>query len=233
MFGNCGLPKEQAWEIAPIARGKTTADEVEDRLILAIARGKKAPGERITESEVAAAFNVSRVPAREAMQKLQLRGVLVGGPDQRGLRIADFGEKRIADLFELRLAIETIFFRHVMRPGGDRKPLVRDLKEILKTMASLSGSEDLVALGSIDLEFHRTVARHSGNELAVEIWEGLAQHMMIVFCRDWANASDRTGEVHLHARLIDFIQDGDPEHINETLLNHFATPLARARRGAA
>ncbi|MBL8583432.1 MAG: GntR family transcriptional regulator [Rhizobiaceae bacterium] len=227
------MPRELSWEVAPIARGKTTADEVEERLILAIARGKKAPGERITEAEVAAAFNVSRVPAREAMQKLQIRGILVGGPDQRGLRIADFGERRIAELFELRLAIETIFFRHVMRPGGDRRPLVRDLKEILKTMASLSGSDDLVALGSIDLEFHRTVARHSGNELAVEIWEGLAQHFMIVFCRDWANAADRTGEVHLHARLIDFIEHGDPAQIAEALINHFATPLARTKSGAA
>lgn len=224
------MSKQQLWEVAPIARGKTTADEVEDRLILAIAQGKKVPGERITESEVAAAFNVSRVPAREAMQKLQIRGVLVGGPDQRGLRVADFGEKRIGELFELRLAIETIFFQHVMREGVAREALVRDLKQVLNTMASLSGSGDLVALGSIDLEFHRAVARHSGNELAVEIWEGLAQHMMIVFCRDWANAADRTGEVHLHARLIDFIREGDPEDINSVLLEHFATPLARSRR---
>ncbi len=56
-----------------------------ERLILAIARGDKAAGERITEAELASALNVSRVPAREAMQKLLLRGILVGG-SQRGLR---------------------------------------------------------------------------------------------------------------------------------------------------
>ena len=99
--------------LSPIERSRTTAEEVEDRLIMAIARGDIASGERITEAEIAAAMNVSRVPAREAMQKLQLRGILVGGA-QRGLRVADYSEQRIAELFELRLAIETIIFQHVM-----------------------------------------------------------------------------------------------------------------------
>ena len=73
--------------LSPIRRARTTAEEVEERLIIAIATGDKAAGERITESEIAAALQVSRVPAREAMQKLQLRGILVGG-EQRGVRRA-------------------------------------------------------------------------------------------------------------------------------------------------
>ena len=34
--------QDRAWGGAPIQRGRTTADEVEERLILAIARGDKA-----------------------------------------------------------------------------------------------------------------------------------------------------------------------------------------------
>lgn len=218
---------QELWVGAPIQRAKTTAEEVEERLILAIARGTKSPGERVTENEVAAALNVSRIPAREAMQKLQLRGILVGAPEQRGLRVADYSQQRIAELYELRLAIETIIFRHVMRPGHDRSLLIAELNEILKTMGALSGSGDLVALGLVDLDFHRAVARHSGNELAAEIWEGLAQHMLIVFCRDWADAPDRTGEVDLHARLVEFIRKGDAGDIHAFLLNHFSPPTER------
>lgn len=223
------IVRDNAWRVAPIERSKTAAEEVEERLILAIARGDKEAGERITESEVATALNVSRVPAREAMQKLELRGILVGGKGQRGLRVAGYSSKRIAELFELRLAIETIIFQHVMRPGHDRRPLVADLNDILKRMVQLSGSGDPVLLSSIDLDFHRAVARHSGNELAVQIWEGLSQHMIIVFCRDWATASDRTGEVELHARLIDFIRNGDAGNIHERLVEHFSPPQARER----
>ncbi|MDP1731441.1 MAG: GntR family transcriptional regulator [Devosia sp.] len=211
--------------LSPIRRGKTTADEVEERLLMAIARGDKAAGERITEAELASALNVSRVPAREAMQKLQLRGVLVGGK-QRGMRVSDYSERRIAELFELRFAIEKIIFQHVMREGHDRAPLIAELEQIVANMREMSGSGDPVALSSVDLDFHRTVARHSGNELAAQIWEGLAQHMIIVFCRDWSSAADRTGEVRLHEALTEYLRHGSLDDIDSVLANHFSEPAS-------
>lgn len=213
--------------LSPIRRGKTTADEVEERLILAIARGDKAAGDRITEAELASVLNVSRVPAREAMQKLQLRGILVEGR-QRGLRVSDYSQRRISELFELRFAIEKIIFQHVMREGHDRAPLIAELEQIVEAMRTLAGSGDPVALSSVDLDFHRAVARHSGNELAAQIWEGLAQHMIIVFCRDWANAADRTGEVRLHESLIASLRDGSIDDIDAILAEHFSAPATRS-----
>lgn len=212
--------------LSPIERSRTTADEVEERLIMAIAKGDKAAGERITEAEIAAALNVSRVPAREAMQKLLLRGILVGGA-QRGLRVADYSKQRIAELFELRFAIEKIIFQHVMRPGHSRTALIAELEEIVGRMRELSGSGDPILLSSIDLDFHRAVAVHSGNLLAAQIWEGLAQHMFIVFCRDWSSASDRTGEVRLHERLVEFLRKGSVDEIDDVLSRHFSDPATR------
>jgi DNA-binding GntR family transcriptional regulator len=215
--------------LSPIRRNKTTADEVEERLIMAIARGDKAAGDRITEAEIATALQVSRVPAREAMQKLQLRGILVES-ERRGLRVSDYSQRRISELFELRFAIEKIIFQHVMRPGRDNSALINELEEIVKGMAELSDSGDPLALSSIDLDFHRTVARHSGNELAAQIWEGLAQHLIIVFCRDWSSAADRPGEVRLHRTMIDYLKHGSVDDIDMVLANHFSEPETRDGR---
>jgi len=212
--------------LSPLRRRKTTAEEVEDRLIIAIARGDKKPGERLTEAEISDALEVSRVPAREAMQKLQLRGILVGH-GQRGLRVADYSPRRVAELLELRTAIEAIFFRHVMRPGHARAPLIAALEGLLDEMAALSGTDDPIALSTVDLEFHRTIATHSGNDLAAQMWEGLAQHMLIVFCRDWSQAADRTGEVELHRKLVVFLREGMPGDIEAALRDHFTEPNVR------
>lgn len=217
---------DTASPLSPIERSKTTAEEVEERLIMAIARGDKASGDRLTEAEIAAAMKVSRVPAREAMQKLQLRGVLVGGA-QRGLRVADYSPQRILELLELRHAIEKIFFVHVMGPGGDRAALLVELEGIVARMQALAGSGDPIALSSVDLDFHRAIAQHSGNVLAAQIWEGLAMHMMIVFCRDWAEAADRTGEVRLHEALVEFIRNGKIKDIDRVLTGHFSEPASR------
>lgn len=213
--------------LSPIERARTTTDEVEERLILAIATGDKSFGDRITEAEIASALKVSRVPAREAMKNLLLRGVLVEG-EQRGLRVSDYSERRILELFELRLAIEKIIFQHALREGRDREPLLDVLAGIVDRMRSLAGSGDAVALSTVDLDFHRAVARYSGNELAAQIWEGLAQHLLIVFCRDWSTASDRTGEVRLHETLVEFIRKGSLTDLDAVLKRHFSDPAHRS-----
>lgn len=212
--------------LSPIRRHKTAAEQVEDRLIIAIARGDKQPGERLTEAEISGALDVSRGPAREAMQKLLLRGILEEC-GQRGLRVADYSARRIEELIELRFAVERIFFHQVMRAGFDRAPLLAALDEILEEMGALSGVGDPVELSAIDLSFHRAIAVHSGNVLATRIWEGLAQHMIIVFCRDWSNAADRTGELDLHRKLVCFLRDGDAADIDDVLRDHFTGPDAR------
>ncbi len=223
--------------LSPIRKPRTTADEVEERLIIAIARGDKASGERITEAEIASALQVSRVPAREAMQKLQVRGILVGDASKRGLRVSDYGPSRIAELFELRFAIEKIIFQHVMHPAHEKAALLDELEAILTRMAELSDSGDPVALSSVDLDFHRAVARHSGAELAAQMWEGLAQHLIIVFCRDWSKTSDRPGEVRLHQKMIDFVRSGASGGIEAVLTDHFSEPGlgegARTSRGTS
>ena len=157
------------------------------------------------------------------MQKLQVRGILVGG-SKRGLRVSDYGQRRIAELFELRFAVEKIIFQHVMRPDHDKTALLEELEGILARMAELSDSGDPVALSSVDLDFHRAVARHSGAELAAQMWEGLAQHLIIVFCRDWSKASDRPGEVRLHQKMIDFLRSGAIAAVDAVLTDHFSEP---------
>ncbi len=211
--------------LTPIKRTRTAAEEVEERLILAIAMGDKEPGERITEAEIARALDVSRVPVREAMQKLLLRGVLTEG-GQRGMRVLDYSGEWIAEVFELRMAVERIIFLHVMAKP-DRTGLIRDLERIVARMAELSNSGDPVSLSSVDIEFHRTVAKHSGKKLAARIWEGLAQHLLIVFCRDWSRAPNRAGEVKLHEELIEYLRNGSPDDLDDVLRYHFAGPGIR------
>jgi GntR family transcriptional regulator, rspAB operon transcriptional repressor len=206
--------------LSPIQRPRTTSEEIEERLIIAIARGDKLSGERITEAELATAFRVSRVPAREAMQKLQLRGILVGG-EQRGMRVADYSEQRIAELYELRIAVEKIIIQHVMREGRDNSALFSELSEIVARMAKLSDSDDPLALGTADIDFHRAIVSHSGHQLGAQIWEGLAQHLLIFFCRDWSNTADRLSEVRLHKQMIDFLKSGAAGDIDRVLAKHY------------
>jgi DNA-binding GntR family transcriptional regulator len=156
------------------------------------------------------------------MQKLQVRGILVGG-EQRGLRVSDYSASRIAELFELRFVVEKIILQRVMRDGRDNSELFAELEQIVERMAELSDSGDPLALTTVDLDFHRAVARHSGHELGAQIWEGLAQHLIIVFCRDWSDTKDRLSEVRLHQQMIDFLKFGSVDDIDTALTEHFGS----------
>jgi DNA-binding GntR family transcriptional regulator len=205
--------------LGPIQRVGTLADEVADRIIMAIVLGEKAPGERLTEAEIAQAMNVSRIPAREAMQKLQLRGILVA-EDVRGLRVADFSEERIAELYEVRLAIEKILFRHAL-PRCKRYPeLVDRLAAIIDRMEAASQAHDVVATSLLDVEFHEGVARISGNELAARVWDGLKPHLIIIFCREWSRVPNPPGEVKLHRDLCELLRSGSIRDIDTILSEH-------------
>ena len=134
------------------------AHDVDARIIMSIVYGEKRPGDRITEAEIAAGMNVSRVPGREAMQKLQLQGILEPS-ELRGMRVADFSDERINEIYEVRLAIEKVTFRHAMRRSRENPALLAPLEAVLDAMTDVAGVRDHIAVGQLDVEFHRTVAR--------------------------------------------------------------------------
>ncbi|GAA2912292.1 DNA-binding GntR family transcriptional regulator [Microbacterium keratanolyticum] len=61
---------------------KLLADEVFDRLAHSIIDGTLQAGERIRDAELAASFNMSRMPIREALQRLERIGMVVMYPSR-------------------------------------------------------------------------------------------------------------------------------------------------------
>ena len=71
----------------------------------AIIQGKLGPGERLMEIQLAEEMGVSRTPVREAIRKLELEGLVVMIP-RKGAYVAGLSLKDIADVFEIRRALE-------------------------------------------------------------------------------------------------------------------------------
>src|SRR5688500_14098824 len=99
--------------IGPVPRAKTIAAQVAERIVLAIANGEQQPGERLTEGSLAEAMNVSRVPAREALQQLQAIGIVVP-LEPRGLRIVDFSPDQALEVRYVRMGLEGVAVKLAM-----------------------------------------------------------------------------------------------------------------------
>jgi DNA-binding GntR family transcriptional regulator len=76
--------------LAKIPNRTDYVDEIYKSLLNAISAGVLAPGERITQEDLAEKYNVSRSPVLQALRLLKKDGLLEEAPG-RGLVVAQFG----------------------------------------------------------------------------------------------------------------------------------------------
>ena len=105
-------------------------EQVYARLRDLIVQGQLAPGSRIVETEVAGRLGVSRTPVREALQRLQQEGYVLGSEhsQQSRLAVAPLTRADVHELLTIVGAIEGLAARSAaQRDAPARRSLAREL----------------------------------------------------------------------------------------------------------
>jgi DNA-binding GntR family transcriptional regulator len=131
-----------------------------------IVEGLLAPGSRIVETEIASRLGVSRTPVREALQRLQQEGYVMGSPgaQQSRLTVAPLTRDDVYELLNIVGALEGMGARGAASiPAADRKTLARDLKALNADFykAGKATPIDHSALYDVDNQFHRRIVEAS------------------------------------------------------------------------
>jgi DNA-binding GntR family transcriptional regulator len=139
---------------------KSLATLVAQRLREAIIDGEFALGEMIPEETLAASFGVSRTPVREALNQLQLAGLVVIRP-QRGSYVFEPTEADIAAICEFRCLLEPraaeLAYRHA------RAATAAALQAAISEMEEARAARDAVRYGRADTRLHEAFFEHCGN----------------------------------------------------------------------
>ena len=101
-------------------------EQVYARLRDLIVQGLLAPGSRIVETEIATRLGVSRTPVREALQRLQQEGYVMGSPgaQQSRLTVAPLTRDDVYELLNIVGALEGMGARGAaLVPPNDRRNL--------------------------------------------------------------------------------------------------------------
>jgi DNA-binding GntR family transcriptional regulator len=141
-------------------------EQVYARLRDLIVDGLLAPGSRIVETEIASRLGVSRTPVREALQRLQQEGYVMGSPgaQQSRLTVAPLTRDDVYELLNIVGALEGMGARGAASvPAGDRRTLSRDLKALNAEFfkAGKASPIDHSSLYDIDNQFHRRIVEAS------------------------------------------------------------------------
>lgn len=86
---------------------KNVSDHIYDFIKEDILRGTLNFGDKIVEIDYSNKLDVSRTPLREAIKKLEIEGLIVRLANGR-LRIMEMNNKKIEEIFEIRIALENI-----------------------------------------------------------------------------------------------------------------------------
>ena len=119
-------------------------------------------------------LGVSRTPVREAIRKLELEDLVVMIP-RKGAYVSSISLKDIADVFEVRAAVEALAAGLAAERITDEE--LEELDRILVKKAEIIGQSDLDRLIEIDTLFHDSLYRASRNAKLVQIINNLREQI--------------------------------------------------------
>jgi len=125
-------------------------------------------GGRLKIAELVGRYGVSQMPIREALQKLQGEGLVTIQPNC-GACVRKIDEKFIADIYDLRGAIDAMLIRRAAArlTETDR----RALEIILDTHQQAERRGEFAASLEYNKQFHRVIYRVADNPDATEVIE--------------------------------------------------------------
>ncbi len=205
-FAKAGKRRE-GWRAAAASTSSAPLRHViKHALLTGILAGRYAPGQRLLELRIAAEFETSQGPVREAFRELEATGLVVNNP-RRGTYVAADVAERIREIYVVRGSLEEAATRlATRRRGGD----VADQQGHVDAMVAAARLGDLDRLAAESVAFHRAVMVSSGNALLLAIWSSLAieTRTAITLMTDGLDVLEAASS---HQPIVDAMARGDAE----------------------
>lgn len=199
---------------------QTLADQVFDRVVDAIVVGDIKAGSPISENEIALRFNVSRGPAREAIFRLEAKG-LVTRVAHFGARVVDLSLDDLRGLFELRESLEGMACRLAAERISDAELAVLD--DCLRghsLQPEVAAGHSYYQPGG-DQDFHFGIARASHNPRLFRMLSDNVYDVMRPYRFRSSQTPGRTIEaLKEHRAVVEALRSRDADRAEAAMRSH-------------
>jgi GntR family transcriptional repressor for pyruvate dehydrogenase complex len=233
-----GVPTAGTRGLAPLIRAGRLSDRVAEQMLAAIlASGLPAGSHLPSERELGEQFGVSRTVIREATRSLVAKGVLDVRPGT-GLTIAAADPASVAESMNLYLRGKSIPYEKVhevrtmieiqvagLAAERGAEEGIAVLARIHEQLRELTKADDFEALAIADVEFHRQLARMTGNELHLLMLDSIGDVLLEVRYETVANREDSLVAVAAHGRVLERVTARDPAGAREAMAIHLEQAL--------
>ena len=200
-------------------------------LLHAIFSGQLPGGTHLIEQDLAAQFQVSRAPVREALREIASMGLVELRPN-RGTVVLPFNPDSLRGIYHVRMALESEAARLAARaiPTTEIESCEKSCRELLGP-----GPHDLpwsIRASKLDEDFHETIATWGGvARIAIEIrrYNQLA-HLLEHEIRQIQGyrPDEQLDTVNQHLEIVAALRRGDGDAAAHAMRAHLLTAADRA-----
>jgi len=182
-----------------------------------IISAKLPGGMQLKQDEISAALNVSHIPVREALRRLEAQGLVRIHPN-RGAAVTELTRSELLDMMEVRATLSVMLLRN-------SAPLLTKadfdaMEEVVKQQRE-TANEDIVRSEELNYRFHEILTSHAANSMANFLLE-LVHANIDRYLRASFYGAPQTREVSIneHELIIMTCREGDFEAAGNLLRDH-------------
>lgn len=191
----------------------TIADSIFDTLSQRIVTGDLPPGEKLRQDHIARAFDTSHVPVREALLRLEARGLARSEP-RRGMRVTALDPAEVREVIEMRAVLEPLALRHAIQNLTPRA-----LKRADDARIACDEATDMPTWETRNRIFHRAILTPCARPRLLHAIDDLhiasARHLFAHWSKRWTHRVDAD-----HAAIVQAMKRRDTETATSILVRH-------------
>jgi DNA-binding GntR family transcriptional regulator len=172
---------------------------------------------RLDERRLAQDLGISRTPVREAMAQLEREGFVRSVP-RRGIYVVRKSKKEVIEMITAWAALESMAARLITMTASDEE--IGQLRRMFAKFENGTLHARLDEYSEVNIEFHQSIIRMSGNGVLIDLAENLFTHMRMIR-RKTIGESDRADRsIRDHLNIIEALEARDTARAEELVRTH-------------
>lgn len=193
-----------------------------DRVIVdAVLAGQVRPGSRLGEQALATLFDVSRTCIREALIRLETRGIVQASP-RRGWFVVEPSLEEAREVFQARQAIEIGILRSV---GPITPSTIAELRAHIERERAAIAANDAAARSYLLGDFHVCMVEAFGNQTLADILRDLTARTVLISAL-YQSTGDASASCDEHEQITDALEAGDLDRGAALMASHIGSVQA-------
>jgi len=172
---------------------------------------------RLDERKLAQDFGISRTPVREAMAQLESEGFVRSVP-RRGIYVVRKTKAEVIEMITAWAALESMAARLATQTATADQ--IASLRQMFTTFEGDEVRAHLDEYSEVNIEFHQTIIKLSGNRVLIEMAENLFTHMRMIRRKTIVEKDRVDRSIQDHIKIIEALESRATDRAEELVRDH-------------